>query len=702
MQLCIAAATATPTRTNATMTGSAWYFSDRSSFLAESVPAIVGQLASNAAAEGLHIEAEQHDEWHSSVDILQAELADKIQRLEVLKESLRSPDLAEYRHVILEYDFRRRGLRIDCVLLGDGIIAIVEFKRTAGGAADRDQVTSYCLNLVEFHEETRRLTEQQGCIIVPVLAQTSGSIRRSRLTSDEFHRAPWTAVVKSPLECDKASMHRALRHALSLRRSTRPTDPQRWLQSRFAPSSTILDAAVSLYGRHDVSGIDAHAAPVELINRCTEEVAQLIERTQREGVNRIIFVSGAPGAGKTLVGLRLAFDQRFRDDAVFVTGNAPLVDVLTKTLKNAYRAQHRRSASPRVLSGYSREEAHHLIEMATFKIVKAHTFLGHRGRATGSADGRVVIFDEAQRTYQAGREVLRRRLEADEAELILQSLEESYGDGCTVVALIGHNQAINRGELGIGAWFTAAEKRGWRFAIGEETLSLSEGTESASWADHPLRDNITAAHLPHSLRFYRNSGIERWAGHVLEDQPSKAAAVAAELDQQGNTIWIVRELVAAKQWVASRRAGDERAGIIASAQGRRLAAEGLFVELKPAIADWMLAPSGDVRSSNMLETVQNQYQVQGLELDYTITGWDLDLRREGDHWASYKLSGAEWRKDKALGVAKNGYRVLLTRARKGMVLFVPRGSDEGDESRPARGYSAIAEYLIRCGARVPA
>jgi hypothetical protein len=680
------------------MAGSAWYFSDRSSFLTESVTAIVGRLASNAAAEGLHIEPEQHEEWHSSVDLLQAELADRIQRLEVLKASLSAPDLAEYRHVILEYDFRRRGLRIDCVLLGDGVIAVVEFKRMVGGAADRDQVTSYCLNLVEFHEETRRLVAQDRCIVAPVLAQTIGSVKRPRTTSDEFHRTPWDAVVRTPFECDKATMHQALRHALTLRRSTASVDPARWRRSRFAPSSTILDAAVSLYGSHDVAGIDAHAAPVELINRCTEEVAELIARTQQERVNRIIFVSGAPGAGKTLVGLRLAFDPRFRDDAVFVTGNAPLVDVLTKALKNAYRDQSRRSASPKVLSGFSKKEVHHVIEMATFKIVKAHTFLGHRGTATGSTDGRVVIFDEAQRTYQAGREVLRRRLEADEAELILQSLEQSYGDGCAVVALIGHNQAINRGELGISAWFTAAEKRGWRFAIGDETLGLSEVTGTSGWADHPLRDRLSAAHLPHSLRFYRNSGIERWAEYVLEDRPEDAARIAAELHEQGDTIWIVRDLNAAKAWVASRRVGEERAGIIASAQGRRLAAEGLFVELKPGIADWMLAPSGDVRSSNMLEAVQNQYQVQGLEVDYTVVGWDLDLRREGRHWASYKLTGTHWRMDKALDVAKNGYRVLLTRARKGMVLFVPRGSESADATRPARAYDAIVDYLVGCGA----
>lgn len=149
-----------------------------------------------------------------------------------------------------------------------------------------------------------------------------------------------------------------------------------------------------------------------------------------------------------------------------------------------------------------------------------------------------------------------------------------------------------------------------------------------------------------------------------------------------------------------RRAGQERAGIIASGQARRLAAEGLFVDHKPDIAGWMLAPDGDVRPANMLETVQNQYQVQGLELDYTVVCWDGDLRRTERGWQAWKMSGSSWQRDKELGIAANGYRVLLTRARKGMIIFVPRGDlTAEDETRPTAMYDQIAEYLIKCGAR---
>jgi hypothetical protein len=681
--------------------GNAWYSSDRIAFINVSIPSIVGHLASAAVAQGLHVEPDQHDEWLASVGILQRHLTQRAQDVALLRETLSAPDLAPYRYVILEYDFRRRGLRLDCVLLGDGIIAVLEFKRHRLTAADRDQVTTYCINLVEFHEETRRVVGHDKVIVVPILAQTSvtGGSRKPWVTAT-FHRPPWDTVIRDPIQAGAHNLHQALSTALSARRSGQPIDPLSWLASRFAPSSTILDAAISLYGQHDVSAIAAHSAPVERIHKCTAEVARWIDRTIKEREKRVIFVSGAPGAGKTLVGLQLAFDKRFRHDAVFVTGNAPLVDVLSEALKRSYRGNI--SGSMSVLSGYVREDAKRVIDMATFKIVKAHTFLGQRGSMTGASDGRVVVFDEAQRTYQAGRIVLRKSLEADEAELILSTLEQSYGgEGVVVVALVGHKQAINRGELGISAWFKAAEAKGWRFAIGDETMQLGEVEASGSWAEHPNRDVLNSGHLPHSLRFFRNGYMERWAEFVLSDDPASALLTAGQLDRSGDTVWLFRDLTDARAWVRHRRVGDERAGIVASGQARRLAAEGLFVDFKPDIANWMLAPTGDVRSSNMLETVQNQYQIQGLELDYTIVCWDADLRWEGNEWRSYRMMGAEWRPDTALDVAKNGYRVLLTRARKGMVIFVPHGDPKGvDETRLPTFYDSVADHLLACGARL--
>lgn len=677
--------------------GTAWYVQSRPDFIRESTQIVVQQLSDGAAREGLHVEHEQRQEWEASIGVLQKELQQRALEIQALKEALTDSELSAYRHVILEYDLRRRGLRIDCVLLGDGIIAVVEFKRSGFSAADREQVTNYAVNLMEFHEETRRSVVQTGAIVVPVLSQTGRRGDERLIVAPGFHCAPWSGVIRRPLESSSSRLHEALRFALTQRRTAVPIDCAQWVSSRFSPSSSILDAAISLYGQHTVSSIAEHSASIELIERCTREVLDLTTTSLDEGTNRVIFVSGSPGAGKTLVGLNLAFRPELRQDAVFVTGNAPLVEVLSAALKSSYR---KGTAAGVVASGYARENASRVIEMSTFKLVKAHRFLGERGRKLGSSDGRVVIFDEAQRTYRAGHMVVGEQLQADEAKLILQSLATSHPKGSVVIALIGHNQAIGRAEMGIGAWFKACVDLGWRFAISDETLSLDEVARSGEWAAHPYRDRLLTGHLPHSIRYYRNGDLEKWADHVLGNRPEEAAALADELSAKGDTVWITRNLTDARRWVRERRVGAERAGIIASGQARRLAAEGLFVELKPDIATWMLAPDGDVRSGNMLETVQNQYQIQGLELDYAIVCWDGDLRREGHQWVSHKIVGAGWRRDKELTVAKNGYRVLLTRARKGLLIFIPVGDTTlEDESRPAYLYDEIWSYLVNCGAR---
>lgn len=678
--------------------GLAWYSTDRLCFLGSEQDSIVAELSSAATAQGWHIEAQQHQEWGASVGILQHGIRPKAAReIEILRGALQETGLTAYSDVILEFDFRRRGLRIDCVLLAPGVIAVLEFKRTRLTPADSDQVTNYCVNLVEFHEETRRLCNQEGTIVVPLLVQTGGTYRDSVDHTPEFHSSPWGAVLRHPLRCDGPGLGKALVRALTLRRKSGRPDRAAWVASRFSPSSTILDAAISLFGDHDVSAIHEHAGSIEQVDATIAEVAQHIQEAQGTRKNRIIFVTGAPGAGKTLVGLQLAFDSRFREDAVFVTGNAPLVDVLTEALKRSYKTRSARSSG--ALSGYPRESARLLIENSVFKIVKAHRFLGERGEGTSSTDGRVVIFDEAQRTYEKGRMVLSKQLQDHEADLILASLEASYESGAVVVALLGHKQAINRGERGAIAWLEAAERRGWDYAISDVSLELAEFSEAEHWSRHPARIQLETGHLAHSLRFYRNRDVEAWAHCLMENDKAEAFALSKRLAGEGHQVWLTRDLSVARKWARDHRVGDERAGLIASGQGRRLAAEGLFVDQKPSIAHWMLAPSGDIRSSNMLESVQNQFQIQGLELDYTIVCWDADLRRADDDWEAWKISGSGWQRDTALAVAKNSYRVLLTRARKGMILFVPRGDEtREDETRLPELYDDIARNLLDCGA----
>ena len=679
--------------------GRAWYSADRVSFLGTDQHTIVAELSNVAAAEGWHIEPQQHEEWGTSVGILQDGIGQQVSaEAEGLRAGFAECGLNPYSDVILEYDFRRRGLRIDCVLLAPGIIAVLEFKRSRLTPADADQVANYCVNLVEFHEESRRLCEEEGTIIVPLLIQTEGNYVGPVRGDTGFHAQPWSAILQEPMRCDSSGLGTALTEALKLGRGRTQPNRDVWLSSRFSPSSTILDAAISLFGNHDVSAIHEHATAIAQVETIIAEVADQIGQAKEQEQNRVIFVSGAPGAGKTLVGLRLAFDERFRSDAVFVTGNAPLVDVLTEALQQAYKRQTSRRAGP--ISGYPRKNAHLLIDNATFKIVKAHNFLGERGQQTSSSDGSVVIFDEAQRTYERGRMVARSRLEDHEADLILASLEKSYGNGVVVVALLGQNQAINRGERGAIAWLEASERRGWRYSIADASLESGEFGCLEHWRDHPSRDVLAAGHLFHSLRFYRNRFVESWVHRVMEDDHAGARELSACLAAEGHQIWLTRELKTAKSWTRERRVGDERAGLIASGQARRLAAEGLFVDYKPPIAPWMLAPGCDIRSSNMLETVQNQFQIQGLELDYTIVCWDADLRRGDDGWEAWKIVGNIWRRDTALEFAKNSYRVLLTRARKGMIVFVPMGDETGDdETRQPCHYDDIAANLIACGVR---
>lgn len=668
----------------------AWFESDKDSFLSMSTQQVVERLSSAAVKLGWAVEPEQHEEWDASVQMLQRDLDENAdESVRVLKSALQKTGLGLVTDVVLEYNFKRRGLRLDCVLLCPGVIFVIEFKRSKIEAVDRIQVQNYCVNLIEFHEVTQRCCEN-GARIIPIVVCTASKVRKQ--TRTVFHKSPWNAMLNKPMECGKDDLGECLQVGLGLAQNDTVISRREWIASKFSPSSTIVDAAISLYGNHDVSAIDAHAAPVEKINKCFENVeAETIDALHNK-TRRIIFVSGSPGAGKTLVGLKLAFSPHLRENAVFVTGNAPLVDVLNESLKKAYR----KAKNQGTVTGYAREHVRELIANTDFKIVKAHNYLGNRSSQLDSAAENIVIFDEAQRTYAKGKVVLRQRLVDHEADLILTSLEESFDGGAVVIALIGHNQTINTGEQGAVAWIHAAKRRGWDISISEETLALSEFLECRDEAIAFRR--LAHGHLSQSMRFYRNQSMEAWTDHLLEEQPNKCLEIARELDEKDLSIRLTRDLDTAKSWARQQCEVHGQAGIIASAQGRRLAAYGLHVGYKPSIADWILADYNDIRSCNMLETVQNQYQIQGLEIDYTIVAWDADLRRENDQWKSYKISGSKWTNDKALQIAKSGYRVLLTRARKGIVIFVPEGS-ANDKTRSPEFYDSIYEYLRRCGAQ---
>ncbi len=320
-----------------------------------------------------------------------------------------------------------------------------------------------------------------------------------------------------------------------------------------------------------------------------------------------------------------------------------------------------------------------------------------------------MIFDEAQRTYLEGRSVADERLKKDEAQLVLETLKKDHPDkGLLVICLLGHNQAINTGESGVTSWFKAVtQAEDWFYQISDDTLKLPDIFENNAdkdyWTTHPQRKPLRLGHLDHSLRFYKNRDFEKWAAAVVNADSKEAKTIADRLKKSAIKILLTRDLKTAKKWIRNHRVGEECAGMIASSQARRLIAEGIHVlpQADSKIAQWMLAPTGDIRSSNTLEVAQNQFQVQGLELDYTLLCWDADFRLTENKWDVFNINGATWQNQKQESqktYRKNPYRVLLTRARKGMVIFVPEGdSTLEDETRKPEFYNGIFQFLQSCG-----
>ncbi|MGJ8652605.1 MAG: DNA/RNA helicase domain-containing protein [Opitutaceae bacterium] len=683
---------------------SAWYDSSSVQFIQSSTDVVVGQLAKTAASEGWDTPPAQEHEWNASIDLLKHSLSKKQnERVEVLQTALTDPRLHEFEDVILEYDFRRRGLRMDCVLLAPGIIVILEFKRQTPTLADRDQAMSYAINLREFHEVTQKAIDEGNLIIAPIVVSTQSTSPST--TEIAFHESPWNAVIKKSLVSDAKALADTLAKVLAIRRGRQRLDRKTWISSRFKPSSSILDAAISLYGQHDVSAINQHAVPAQIIAECVEELQQIVTEVREKKEKRVIFISGAPGAGKTLVGLQLLFKTT---ESIFVTGNAPLVDVLQLALKNSYRERNAANQL-KIPSGYKKQQLKTIIDLATFPIEKAHRFLKSRSSTSTPCSETLVIFDEAQRTYLEGRTVADEKLKKDEAHLVLESLEKDHpGEGLVVICLLGHNQAINTGESGIISWFKAVDKANeWSYQISEDTLNIADlfehDTTKKQWTTHPKRKTLKIGHLDHSLRFYKNRDFEKWASAVVSADLKEAKIVANRLEHAEIKMLLTRNLNSAKKWIQEHRVGEERAGMIASSQARRLIAEGIHVlpQADSKIGHWMLAPSGDIRSSNTLEVAQNQFQIQGLELDYTLLCWDADFRRTETGWDVFKISGAKWQRQKSdeeKAYRENSYRVLLTRARKGMVIYVPHGdTSDNDETRKPEFYDAIFEFLKSCG-----
>ena len=432
-------------------------------------------------------------------------------------------------------------------------------------------------------------------------------------------------------------------------------------------------------------------------------VDQIIQRARTQGRKSICFVTGVPGAGKTLIGLDVATRHMDKDSAtysVFLSGNAPLVAVLREAL--ARDSVERAAASGTVLrKGDARQEVSAFIQ-------NVHHFRDDCLRDPAAPPEHVVLFDEAQRAWtleQTASFMARKKglagFDRSEPAFLISCLDR-HEDWAVVICLVGGGQEINTGEAGIGEWLEAVLTHfgGWDVhlppQLGESEYGSGEALarvlERADTYPNP------ALHLSTSMRSFRAESLSRFVREVLDLEVAAARATFAEL-QARYPICITRDLSRAKQWLRDQARGTERYGIVVSSQAQRLKPHAIDVRVKTDPVRWFLDGKEDVRSSYYLEDVATEFQVQGLELDWACVVWDGDLRHAGDAWTHHEFKGSRWNRiNKAQRqiYLKNAYRVLLTRARQGMVVVVPEGS-ESDPTRSADYYDGTFNYLRALG-----
>ena len=645
----------------------AFYRAPVPDFLAHDEDLVIGRQSTVTRLGFTELTAEQLEAWRQQVTILRSALARFSDR---------------NWHLLLEYSIPRRGKRIDAVIIAEGLILVIEFKCGARkyDRKARIQVEDYCLDLRDFHCQSRQRT------LVPILVATHAEDRPHPSCEVVDSVAPiWLANAGSLAEVleDAVAMYRSRDHDA--------IDPERWDSTEYVPTPTILEAARVLYEGQNVREISRCHAGAKNLTKTSAAVMLAVQRARQNERKLICFVTGVPGAGKTLAGLNIVHNRELHEGSlgVFLSGNGPLVKVLSEALARDHGER----------TGQSIAESRRRV--STF-IQNVHRFIDAHFTSSTPPPDRVVIFDEAQRAWNREQSLRKFKRDCSEPEIMLDIMDRHHG-WAVIVALIGSGQEINTGEAGLGEWGRALAHRfrHWSVLVPPHAVTGDLDGNGDPLFETPPSEicvlNDGALHLDVSLRSYKAQAVSEFVAHVLSKQPEAARLALASCPEF--PIAMTRNLGAARAWLKRRQRGSRRIGLIASSGGRRLKAHGLDVRTDLDVENWFLNASSDVRSSYYLETPATEFGIQGLELDWTGLCWDIDLVPDSGGWHMRAFKGTHWqtvRNETRRRYVLNKYRVLLTRAREGMVIWVPQG-DSADWTRPAPVYESVADYLRLCG-----
>ena len=578
------------------------------------------------------------------------------------------------------------GKRVDVVVLFKNIVFILEFKcgDTEYRLSAIDQVDDYALDLRNFQKESHNK------LLVPILVATRAPKLPIKLIEHER--------ILEPLRCNTENIREAI-ITVAQRFKEPDFDYEMWENSEYLPTPTIVEAAQALYRGHNVHDITRSDAGAENLTVTTGAINKIIEYSKANRRKSICFVTGVPGAGKTLVGLNVAIersDAEKGEHAVFLSGNFPLVSVLQEALARDKVEQCKQKNIK-----LSKQEA--LRNTSAFiQIIHKYrdSFVGN----SHIPPEKVAIFDEAQRawTHEMIAKFMLQKKKVDEFEFsepeFLISTMDRHKDWAVIICLVGGGQEINTGEAGLPEWFDSLRRAfpHWDVYVTPQ-LNDTEYRRDRQWKEMLSGLNVVEdknLHLSTSVRSFRTPDLAAFVKAVLDVDLEKAKELYKNIKEK-YPILLTRNLSEAKDWVKSKCRGTTRYGMLASSGALRLKPEGIFVKSDVAVENWFLNGKDDVRSSYYLEDVVTEFDIQGLELDYTIIAWDIDFRFENGRWEYYNFIGNKWAQianpDGRLYL-KNAYRVLLTRARQGMAIFVPQGNDK-DNTRKQRYYDGIYNYL---------
>jgi len=653
-----------------------FYKNSIKAFLASSTNEIIGEITRSNEFDVTFL---QNNSWEQQIPILKNEL------------------MGFDGEIFFEFSIPRMGKRVDTLLIIQNIVFVLEFKvgESCFHNHNVEQVWDYALDLKNFHKMSH------DTVLIPILIATESTNSFTEITLTS-HNDKLTL----PIKIGKIGLKDVIKNALLYFSDENEIQISEYINSGYMPTPTIIEAAVSLYNSHSVENITRSDADAKNLKLTTKKISELIEFAKNNKKKIICFVTGVPGAGKTLVGLKVAtshLDSENGNASVYLSGNKPLVDVLQEALTRD-KVEREKEKGNRITKNTARQAVKAFIQII-------HHYRDEYVRNPEAPYDHVAIFDEAQRAWDREQTIKFMKSKkgiADfsysEPEFLISCLDR-HQDWAVVVCLVGGGQEINTGEAGISEWLEAMDHifNDWLIYISPnlhdseyaatQTLNILEKKERIFF-DEDL-------HLSVSLRSFRAEKLSSFIKNILDINPEKAKSDLEQFKDK-YPIVLTRDIVKAKQWLKDKARGSERYGMVVSSQALRLKPFAIDVKSPMNHVNWFLDGKDDVRSSFYLEDVATEFQIQGLELDWSCVVWDGDLRFSPHGWQTYSFKGNKWqninskiRKQYLL----NAYRVLLTRARQGMVIVIPEGNNE-DQTRKKEYYDHTFNYLKEIGVSV--